>query len=77
MVMFRDFAQRKARSLYIQGTVENRDDRSVEIIAQGNTDALETFIEHLNKGPFMARVMRVDVDWREPSEEYEGFKIIY
>ena len=77
MVMFRDFVQRKARGLGIVGTVENKDDRSVEVLAQGTEDDLESLIEHLNKGPFFARVLHIDVDWREPTGEYDGFKIIY
>lgn len=77
MVMFRDFIQRKARSLGIAGAVENMDDRSVRIVAQGAEDALETLIEHLHKGPFYARVTRVNVEWREPTETFSGFKIVY
>lgn len=77
MVMFRDFIQRKARTLALRGTVENLQNGSLEVIAQGKEENLETLIEHLNKGPFLARVLRVDVDWREPSKKFEGFKIIY
>ncbi|MBL7045675.1 MAG: acylphosphatase [Parcubacteria group bacterium] len=77
MVMFRDFIQRKARTLALRGTVENLQDGSVEVVAQGREEDLETLIEYLNKGPFLARVLRVSVDWREPSREFEGFKIIY
>ncbi len=77
MVMFRDFVQRKARSLGLRGTVENLEDGSLEAVAQGKVEDLETLIEHLHKGPFLARVLRVDVSWREPNEEFQGFKIIY
>jgi len=77
MVMFRDFVQRKARRLDIEGTVKNLPDRSVEVIAQGNEDVLLKLITRLQKGPFLARVSRVDVKWREPKESYTGFTIIY
>lgn len=77
MVMFRDFIQRHARSIGLRGIVENLDDGSVEIIAQGNEDNLEKFIAHLHKGPFLARVIRVDVEWREPTEDFDGFTIQY
>lgn len=77
MVMFRDFIQRKARGLGVVGTVENMDDRSVLVVAQGPEDSLEKLIEHFHKGPFLARVLRVDVDWREPTENFSGFKIVY
>lgn len=77
MVMFRDFIQRKARSLGIVGVVENMDDRSVNVVAQGTEESLNSFIENLYKGPFLARVLNVDVKWREPTETFSGFKIIY
>jgi len=77
MVMYRDFVQRKARSLYLTGETKNLDDGSVGIIAQGSEENLEKFIEHLHKGPFLARVARVEVSWEEPTEDFSGFKIKY
>lgn len=76
-VMFRDFVQRKARGLWIVGTVQNLEDRSVKVIAQGTEEHLNTLIAHIHKGPFLARVSRVDVEWREPSGDYNDFTIIY
>ena len=77
MVMFRDFVQRHSRSLGLRGTVENLDDGSMEVIAQGSEEKLEKLIERLHKGPFLARVIRVDVEWREPKEDFGGFTILY
>ncbi|MFC1732248.1 acylphosphatase [candidate division KSB1 bacterium] len=77
MVMFRDFVQRRARSLGLRGVVKNLDDGSVEVIAQGSRDKLEEFIEYLHKGPFLARVIRADVEWLEPAEDFDGFTIQY
>lgn len=77
MVMFRDFIRRHARPLGLKGTVENLDDGSVEVIAQGTEEKLKTLIEKLHKGPFLARVIRVDVTWREPQEDFQGFTIVY
>ena len=77
MVMYRDFVQRKARALSISGTVENKEDRTVEVIAQGMEESLEKFVELLHKGSFLARVARVDVEWRESKEKFQGFKILY
>jgi len=77
MVMFRDFIQRKARALNISGTVENGEDGSVRVVAQGDEKSLQTFIEYLHKGPFLARVARVGISWKEPVIPLSGFKIIY
>jgi len=77
MVMYRDFVKRKAQVLSLVGTVENKDNRSVEIIAQGDESDLRAFIEHLHKGSFLARVARVEVEWGEPTQKFQGFSIIY
>lgn len=77
MVMFRDFVQRKARALSLSGTVENLENRTVRVVAQGSEENLEKLIEYLHKGPFLARVMRVALEWEEPKEILQGFKIAY
>mgnify|MGYP001584867242 FL=1 len=77
MVMFRDFVTRKARGLSLAGTVENREDGSVCVIAQGDEEKLRKLIEYLHKGPFLARVLRVDVVWGEISQKFQGFTILY
>ena len=45
MVMFRDFTKRKAGSLGLTGTVKNLKDGSVCVVAQGDEDKLNKFIE--------------------------------
>jgi len=77
MVLFRDFVQRKASGFDIAGTVENQEDGSVKVVAQGKKEDLDKLIECLHKGPFLARVARVETMWREPKEELKGFKILY
>ncbi len=77
MVMFRDFVKRKAQALKLHGTVKNNSDGSVEIVAQGEKHNLETLIEHLHKGPLLAQVVRVQMQWREPMEDFDGFTITY
>ena len=77
MIMFRDFIKKKAQTLGIVGTVENLGDGTVEVIAQGKKEKLEKLIGYLHKGPFLARVIRVDTKWREPKESFTGFTIVY
>jgi acylphosphatase len=76
-VMYRDFVQRKARALRITGEVENLPDWTVRVCAQGDQESLEKFIEYLHKGPFLARVSHVDIEWLTPGEKFSGFKIKY
>ena len=77
MVMFRDFVSREAKALNLVGTVRNVSDGSVEITAQGPKEDLQEFITHLEKGPFLARVAHVDVEWKESQDTFSSFNIIY
>lgn len=77
MVMFRDFAQRKARLLGIVGTVENLENGTVEVIAQGTPDALKEYTQFLNEGSVLSRVDDVAVSWRDPSGMFDDFCIKY
>jgi acylphosphatase len=77
MVMFRDFIKRNAQALGLLGIVQNIKDGSVEVIAQGEKNSLEKLIESLHKGPLLAHIIRVDVQWREPQNDFSGFTIQY
>jgi len=77
MVMFRDFVQRKTRALGLQGYAQNMTDGSLYVVAQGEEEHLQKLIEHLHKGPFLAKVARVDVEWGELEEPLSGFHIRY
>lgn len=77
MVMFRDFVQRRARILRLTGTVQNLPDGTVDVVAQGNKEDLERLIDKLHKGSILSRVDGVIIEWREPSQSFDGFKIIF
>ncbi|OGF58230.1 hypothetical protein A3B05_00740 [Candidatus Giovannonibacteria bacterium RIFCSPLOWO2_01_FULL_43_160] len=77
MVMFRDFASRKARGLGLTGFVKNDADGSVKVVAEGDEDVLKQFIELLREGPLFAKVENIMVDWEEPTFEFTSFEIIY
>ena len=66
-VGFRFFVWRRAEALGLHGWVRNRWDGSVEVLAGGEPEPLETFAEQLRAGPRWARVDRVTV-----SEEAES-----
>lgn len=77
MVMYRDFATRKARALGLVGTVKNMDDGTVFVVAEGEESELMLFIEKLKTGPLLASVEHVDVAWKDASEEFSDFHIVY
>lgn len=77
MVMFRDFVTRKARARGIVGTVQNKPDGSVLIIAEGSEGKLKELLAFANRGPLFARVDRVEEKWSEPLGCYKNFAILY
>ena len=77
MVMYRDFAQRKAKSLGLVGEVENLVDGTVRIQAEGEKESLEKFIAHLKRGSLLSKVDTVSVEWKEPAGVYTKFLIRY
>ena len=77
MVMYRDFAQRKARRLGLVGTVQNMKDGSVAVVAEGDEVALGQYIEFLNKGSILSKVKNVRIEWLEASGEFGDFLIVY
>jgi acylphosphatase len=76
-VGFRWSAVREARRLGVRGTVSNRWDGSVEVVAEGRAAALEAFLSWLRKGPPGSRVSDVEVDRVSVTGRYPGFDIDY
>lgn len=74
-VGFRYYVLRRAREAGLAGWVRNRADGSVECLAQGPRPALERLLEDLGRGPGMAEVEAVDVDWQKPAGELDGFTV--
>lgn len=76
-VFYRDFVAKHARHLALTGHVRNTPDFTVEVVAQGYPDKLEKFIALLHKGPFLAKVSSVDVEWRDPLEKAGSFEVVF
>ncbi len=75
-VFFRAAAQREARRLGVTGWVRNRNDASIEILAEGDEDAVKEMIGWAHHGPSAARVDNVDVRYRSFSGDYSDFQIV-
>jgi acylphosphatase len=59
-VGYRDYAVRSARALGLTGWVRNLRDGRVEILAEGEPDALAEFSDACRQGPPLARVNQVE-----------------
>ena len=64
-VFYRAKTQKVAEGLGLNGWVKNCDDGSVEIHAEGDKAKLEELIEWCRKGPALASVSNIDLNWVE------------
>ncbi len=76
-VFFRDSTRRKAQEFQVTGVVRNRPDGTVEIICEGDEEAVLRLIEWSRRGPRGAYVEGVDVSWEDYVGEFKGFRIVY
>ncbi|MDR1988783.1 MAG: acylphosphatase [Acidobacteriaceae bacterium] len=74
-VGFRWFVEAAASRENLHGWVRNLSDGSVELIAEGEREALERFERALWHGPSRARVEHVDITDVGPSGHGAGFTI--
>ena len=64
-VGFRMFAQKRAEKYNLAGFAENEEDGSLTIVAQGEKEILESFIEEIQKGPHFSRIDSCKVLWHD------------
>jgi acylphosphatase len=74
-VGFRMYAQRQARALGLYGYVRNLAGGEVELVAEGDRDAVERLIAWARVGPPSADVNEVRVTDEPSTEEFTGFDI--
>ena len=74
-VGFRYFLMREAQRLGLRGWVRNRDDGTVEFIAEGSRADLERLRQTAERGPRMARVDRVDARWSAAAGNLDSFDL--
>jgi len=74
-VGYRFFAQEAAEAHGLKGWVRNVPGGQVEAEVEGPRAAIENFLEDLRKGPPIARVEAVQVDWHPPAAQFQEFEI--
>jgi acylphosphatase len=74
-VGFRDFARHQAQGLGLSGFALNLPDGRVRVRAEGSRTAIEALARALERGPRLARVQRVVLDWCEPSRRWTAFTV--
>jgi len=76
-VGFRSWTLGIARKLSLNGWVKNRQDGSVEILAEGTKNALEQLIKECQHGPDIAWVNHVEIAWTNATGEFVTFEVVY
>lgn len=74
-VGYRRFILNTAAEFSLLGTVENKDDGTVEIHVQGTQMKLDQFLEWCYKGSPMAKVSKIDIE-ETPIRHFSSFSII-
>ena len=76
-VFFRYETRTEALRHNVTGWVKNRRDGNVEAIFEGEDEAVRAAIAWCKKGPPMAKVDDVKVEWEGYVGEFQGFDIAY
>ena len=74
-VGFRFFVEDAARREGIRGYVQNQHDGSVEVVAEGDLEALLRFEQAVRRGPAGARVDDVETTEMAPTGGFVGFSV--
>ena len=76
-VFFRYTTRKFARNLGLSGYVKNMPDGSVYIEAEGPEDKLYELFEFSKKGPKYAQVDRIEHEFLDPTNQYNGFNYAF
>jgi len=76
-VFFRASTQQKAQKLNLTGWVKNLPNGQVEVVAEGNSRNLKTFLKWIQKGPQLAHITSIDIYWEKPLNKFNSFSIKY
>jgi acylphosphatase len=75
-VGFRWFALETARREGVGGTVRNTPDRRVEIVVEGEAEAVERFERAVRRGPSSARVDDFETEMMPPTGRATSFRVL-
>jgi len=76
-VFFRDNTKKQAVKLGLVGYVKNLEGGGVEVVAQGDEEALQELVKYCHSGPQFARVESVKVEELESADEFNSFEVEY
>jgi acylphosphatase len=74
-VCYRAYAADKAQALGLTGTVRNRTDGTVELVAEGDEQELATLLDWCWQGSPFAQVAAIDARWSDATGEHTAFRV--
>ena len=74
-VGFRYHIVREAQALGLRGWVRNRDDGTVEFVAEGDRPDLLRLKQAAERGPALGRVDRLEAEWSSGTGRLEAFDL--
>ena len=75
-VGFRWFVFKEAQQVKVSGQVHNRSDGSVEIVVEGDKQAIERLLSRVHHGPAFSYVTDVQTTWQVYTGSYKEFNIV-
>jgi len=75
-IFFRQFVKEHADNLKLTGHVRNLEDGTVEVVVEGEAEAIERLLGFLKKGPEHSHVRNVTVKDKKWSGDFEEFRIL-
>lgn len=76
-VFFRQSTKEIAYSLGLSGYVRNLENGNVEVEAEGEDANIEKLIEWIKKGPPLAKVTKLNIEYLPVTGDKLDFKILY
>jgi len=76
-VSFRYYTVKKAREIGLTGWVQNLNDGTVEVTAEGTQSQLEILEKWLHTGSPDAQVEEIYIDWEYATGEFSEFRTKY
>jgi acylphosphatase len=74
-VFFRENTRKKAAEFKLSGFVKNLPNGKVEAVFEGEQEKIEKIIQWIKKGPEVAQIENIEIDWQDYKEEFKNFEI--
>ncbi len=73
-VGFRFFVNRRASACGVKGWIRNADG-FVEAVMEGDKAKIEECVESCRKGSPFCKVEKIDINWEDPTGEFDRFEV--